>query len=56
MLRAIRGLRLPLDSIQGIAKLSQNRNAADREGVRQGLAASPVPGDQALAALIPSPA
>ena len=56
MLRAIRGLRLPLDSLQGIAKLSQNRNAADREGVRQGLAASPVPGDQALAALIPSPA
>ncbi len=56
MLRAIRGLRLPLDSLQGIAKLSQNRNAADRTGVRQGLAASPVPGDQALAALITSPA
>lgn len=56
MLRAIRGLRLPLDSLQGIAKLSQNRNAADRAGVRQGLAASPVPGDQALAALITSPA
>lgn len=56
MLRAIRGLRLPIDDLQGIAKLSQNRNAADREGVRQGLAASPVPGDQALAALITSPA
>lgn len=56
MLRAIRGLRLPIDHLQGIAKLSQNRNAADREGVRQGLAASPVPGDQALAALITSPA
>jgi len=52
MLRAIRGLRLPLDSLQGIAKLSQNRQAADREGVRQGLAASRAPSDQALAALM----
>ena len=52
MLRAIRGLRLPLDSLQGIAKLSQNRPAADREGVRQGLAASRAPSDQALATLM----
>ncbi|KTT12828.1 FMN-binding negative transcriptional regulator [Pseudomonas oryzihabitans] len=55
MLRAIRGLRLPIDSLQGIAKLSQNRNAADREGVRRGLAASDAPSDQALAELMTSP-
>ena len=55
MLRAIRGLRLPIDSLQGIAKLSQNRNAADHEGVRQGLAASADPGDRALARLMTTP-
>ncbi|WCE07385.1 FMN-binding negative transcriptional regulator [Pseudomonas sp. JBR1] len=55
MLRAIRGLRLPLDSLQGIAKLSQNRNGTDREGVRQGLAASNDHDAQALAALMTSP-
>ncbi|KUM42739.1 FMN-binding negative transcriptional regulator [Pseudomonas sp. EpS/L25] len=52
MLRAIRGLRLPIDRLHGIAKLSQNRNAADREGVRRGLAASIDPSAQALAGLM----
>ncbi|MDT3719685.1 FMN-binding negative transcriptional regulator [Pseudomonas oryzihabitans] len=55
MLRAIRGLRLPIDSLQGIAKLSQNRNAADHEGVRQGLTASADPSAQALAGLMTAP-
>ncbi|MDR6234476.1 FMN-binding negative transcriptional regulator [Pseudomonas oryzihabitans] len=55
MLRAIRGLRLPIDSLQGIAKLSQNRNAADREGVRQGLATSADPTARALGELMSHP-
>ena len=55
MLRAIRGLRLPIDSLQGIAKLSQNRNAADRDGVRQGLAASADPNARALGELMSHP-
>ncbi|MDR6676884.1 FMN-binding negative transcriptional regulator [Pseudomonas oryzihabitans] len=55
MLRAIRGLRLPIDSLQGIAKLSQNRNAADREGVRQGLATSADPSARALGELMSDP-
>ncbi|WP_395701803.1 FMN-binding negative transcriptional regulator [Aquabacterium sp.] len=37
MLRAIVGLRIPLTSLVGKFKLSQNRAAADREGVVKGL-------------------
>lgn len=55
MLRAIRGLRLPIDSLHGIAKLSQNRNAADRDGVRQGLAASADPSARVLGELMSHP-
>jgi len=39
MLRAIVGVRIPLDSLVGKLKLSQNRPAADREGVLRGLQA-----------------
>ena len=39
LLRAIVGVRIPLDSLVGKFKLSQNRPAADRDGVRQGLIA-----------------
>ena len=39
LLRAIVGVRIPLDSLVGKFKLSQNRPAADRDGVRQGLVA-----------------
>ena len=37
LLRAIVGVRIPLDSLVGKLKLSQNRPAADRDGIRQGL-------------------
>lgn len=37
MLRAIVGIEIPLASLVGKFKLSQNRSAADHDGVRQGL-------------------
>jgi transcriptional regulator len=40
MLRAIVGIEIPLTSLLGKWKISQNRSAADREGTAQGLAAS----------------
>ncbi|WP_298185813.1 FMN-binding negative transcriptional regulator [uncultured Pseudomonas sp.] len=49
MLRAIVGFALPIQRIEGQWKLSQNRTAVDREGVREGLNASPVAADRALA-------
>ena len=52
MLRAIVGVRLHVERIEGVRKLSQNRDAADRAGVREGLAASARPGDQTVAALM----
>ena len=39
MLRAIVGMELKITALEGKYKLSQNRDAADREGVRAGLAA-----------------
>jgi len=39
MLRAIVGIEIALTSLAGKWKVSQNRNAADREGVAQGLGA-----------------
>jgi len=50
MLRAIVGFALPIRRLEGKWKLGQNRSAADQLGVRRGLAASPEPSDQALAA------
>jgi transcriptional regulator len=41
MLRAIVGIEIPIDSLQGKFKLSQNRSAADRDGVIAGLSALP---------------
>ncbi|WP_434772957.1 FMN-binding negative transcriptional regulator [Pseudomonas entomophila] len=55
MLRAIVGFRLPIHRLQGTRKLSQNRSQADSEGVRAGLAASPDPQDNHLAALMRQP-
>ncbi|HEY6612785.1 MAG TPA: FMN-binding negative transcriptional regulator [Pseudomonas sp.] len=49
MLRAIVGFALPIRRLEGKWKLSQNRPAADRAGVRQGLAASTDPRDRELA-------
>ncbi|SEO63407.1 FMN-binding negative transcriptional regulator [Pseudomonas sp. NFACC39-1] len=55
MLRAIVGFALPIQRLEGKRKLSQNRSPADVSGVRNGLAASPVPQDQMLARLMPDP-
>jgi transcriptional regulator len=38
MLRTIVGIEMPLASLIGKWKISQNRSAADREGTAQGLA------------------
>lgn len=53
MLRAIVGFALPIRRLEGKWKLGQNRSPADQAGVRQGLAASLDPRDQALAARMP---
>ncbi|MBI2301132.1 MAG: FMN-binding negative transcriptional regulator, partial [Armatimonadetes bacterium] len=47
---AVVGFELPIDRIEGKLKLGQNRSAADQQGVRDALVASPRAGDQALAA------
>ncbi|WP_030132488.1 FMN-binding negative transcriptional regulator [Pseudomonas sp. QTF5] len=52
MLKAIVGFALPIQRLEGKRKLSQNRNAADIAGVREGLVASPDVHDQALAHLM----
>lgn len=52
-LRGIVGLRLPLTRIEAKRKMSQNRPPADRAAVAAALAASPRPGDQQAATLIP---
>ncbi|TBU84423.1 FMN-binding negative transcriptional regulator [Phytopseudomonas dryadis] len=49
MLRAIVGFALPISRLEGKYKLSQNRAAADRQGVRNGLGNSPDQRDRALA-------
>jgi transcriptional regulator len=43
MLRAIVGIRIPVDALVGKWKVSQNRDEADRAGVEQGLAAEAAP-------------
>lgn len=52
-LRGIVGLRLPITRLEGKRKMSQNRSAADREGVARGLAESPRPEERLAAGLIP---
>jgi transcriptional regulator len=49
MLRAIVGIRIPLQSLVGKLKLSQNRPAVDMDGVAKGLRAGGSPSQQALA-------
>ncbi|MDO7898493.1 FMN-binding negative transcriptional regulator [Pseudomonas citrulli] len=53
MLKAIVGFALPIQRLEGKRKLSQNRSPADATGVRDGLAHSLDPQDQALARLMP---
>lgn len=50
MLKGVVGFRLPIERLEGKAKLSQNRTASDRAGVLAGLDASTAPADLALAA------
>lgn len=52
-LRGIVGLRLPIGRIEGKRKMSQNRSAADRAGVAEGLGKSDRPADRLVAGLIP---
>lgn len=52
MLRAIVGIEIPLTALSGKWKVSQNRSAADRHGVAQGLRHAGDPAAQALATLI----
>jgi transcriptional regulator len=48
MLKAIVGVKLQVEALQGKRKLSQNREPVDRQGVRDALAASTAPGDQGV--------
>jgi transcriptional regulator len=50
MLGAITGVRLQIEAIEGIAKLSQNRPESDRAGVLEGFMHSPDPAARQLAA------
>ena len=52
MLRGIVGFELAIESLEGKYKLSQNRDAADRAGVREGLARD---GQDALSHLMDRP-
>lgn len=52
MLKAIVGVQLVIERIEGKRKLSQNRAQPDIDGVRQRLASSTDPRDRALAALM----
>lgn len=54
MLRAIVGIEIPLAALAGKFKLSQNRSAADREGVLQGLATGDAPAHAAAALMKPA--
>lgn len=48
-IKGIVGVRLHIETIEGKAKLSQNRPAPDQEGVVSGLSSSPRAGDRAVA-------
>jgi transcriptional regulator len=52
-LRGIVGVRLHVERLEGKAKLSQNRSAADRAGVAEALGRSEAAADRAVARLIP---
>lgn len=56
MLRAIVGFALPIQRLDGQWKLSQNRTAADRDGVLKGLNTSTNSRDGELALAMPLPA
>jgi transcriptional regulator len=51
-IKGIVGVRLHIETLEGKAKLSQNRSAADRDGVTRALAGSPNEGDRAVGSLM----
>ena len=51
-MRHIVGIELRIESLIGRYKLSQNRNAADQEGARAGLAAAPTERERGVAKAI----
>jgi transcriptional regulator len=51
-LRGIVGIRMPITRLEGARKLSQNKSAADRDGVAAGLSASERPSDRVVGALV----
>jgi transcriptional regulator len=53
-LKGIVGVRMVVTRLTGKRKMSQNRNEADRAGVRQGLSESQRSEDQLVATMIPS--
>ena len=53
LLRAIVGIRIPLTRLVGKWKVSQNRDAADRQGVAHGLSADGVPPVQVTRLVLP---
>jgi len=52
MLRGIVAFEMPIDRLEGKAKLNQNRSLADREGAVRGLRAETDPGAHAVADLM----
>jgi transcriptional regulator len=52
-LRGIVGMRMPIRTIEGKRKMSQNRSLPDRRGVAAGLAESGTVSDETVARLIP---
>ena len=53
-LRGIVGIRMPITRLEGKRKMSQNRSAADRAGVANGLGQSEQPMDRFVSGLIPT--
>jgi len=51
-MRGIVGLEVVITTLQGKAKASQNRPAADRQGVVEGLRASKQSGAEAMARVV----
>jgi transcriptional regulator len=52
LLRAVVGIEIPIDRLEGKLKASQDEARPDREGTVRGLRGSPCPWSQAMAALV----
>ena len=51
-MKAIVGVEITIDRLEGKWKMSQNRSAADVDGVIHGLEQSPAPQDRAVAGIV----